>query len=70
MDRSKVHNLDECLDTIKDMEKICADRYSPRVCKNLQAYYRNYCYKTFEHKPFSSVPLSPVPLSPVPLKPP
>ena len=53
MDRSKVHNLTQCLDSIESMEKACLDRFTPRVCKNLQAYYRNYCYKTFETKPES-----------------
>jgi len=47
MDRSKVHTLEVCLDAIKDLEKICVDRFSVRACTNLQAYYRNYCYKTF-----------------------
>jgi len=59
MDRTKVHNLDECLSTIKDMEKICVDKFTPRVCINLQAYYSNYCYKTFENKPTTLVPTKP-----------
>ena len=51
MDRSKVRTLKECLDTIDSMEKICVDKFKPRVCKNLQSYYFHYCYKTFEDKP-------------------
>jgi len=50
MDRSKVHTLRECLDTIESMEKICVDKFKPKVCRNLQAYYHHYCHKTFDSK--------------------
>ena len=65
MDRTKVHNLDDCLSTIKDMEKICEDKFKPRVCINLQAYYLNYCYKTFENKTTTSGHLTSVPMKPL-----
>ena len=48
MDRSKVHTLTQCLDAIESMEKVCVDKFKPHVCKNLQAYYHHYCYKTFD----------------------
>ena len=50
MDRSKVHTLSECLDTIESMEKLCVDKFKPKVCQNLKAYYHHYCYKTFDNK--------------------
>lgn len=48
MDRSKVHTLRECLDTIESMEKVCIDKFKPHVCKNLRSYYLQYCYRTFD----------------------
>lgn len=54
MDRSKVHTLRECLDAIETMEKLCVDKFNPRACKNVQTYYRHYCYKTFYKEGISS----------------
>jgi hypothetical protein len=54
MDRSKVHTLRECLETIESMEKICVDKFKPKVCQNLQAYYYHYCHKTFYKEGISS----------------
>ena len=51
MDRTKVHTLSQCLDTIESMEKVCVDKFKPHVCKNLHTYYLHYCYKTFEPSP-------------------
>ena len=42
--------LTECLEAIKAMEASCAERFPPRACMNLRAYYRTYCYNRFENK--------------------
>jgi hypothetical protein len=47
MDIPKIKNLNECLLSIDAMEKTCRDRFTPKVCENIQFYYRNYCYNKF-----------------------
>ena len=49
MDIPRIKNLTECLASIESMEKTCLNTYSPKVCENIQAYYRNYCYNKFSN---------------------
>ena len=47
MEIAKIKNLTECLASIESMEKTWLDRFTPKVCENIQTYYRNYCYNKF-----------------------
>lgn len=50
MEVVKIKNLSECLASIDAMEKTCLDRFTPKVCENIQSYYRNYCHNKFANK--------------------
>ena len=54
MDIPKIKNLTQCLASIESMEKTCLDRFTPKVCENIQLHYRNYCYNTFANNPTCS----------------
>ena len=47
MEIARIKNLSDCLASIESMEKTCADRFTPKVCENIQSYYRTYCYNKF-----------------------
>jgi len=50
MDTSKAYSLEECLQQIHSLEKVCAERFTPLACNNIQNYYINYCYSKFANK--------------------
>ena len=54
MDKSKIYSLNDCLDQIQSLEKVCAEKFPPLACMNLRRYYRTYCYNTFENIPTCS----------------
>ena len=47
MEVVNIKNLGECIASIDSMEKTWLNRFTPKVCENIQSYYRTYCHNKF-----------------------